>query len=90
MDTELERAARGAAQRKLNDRLEPRDPVRDGLRIQIRDRPPRLLIAFVILYVLSLVGLAVSYIASIPPAHIWIVLMIIGLLWLLAKDNKRK
>jgi hypothetical protein len=90
VDTELERAARGAAQRKLNDRLEPRDPVRDGLRIQIRDRPPRLLIAFVILYVLSLVGLAVSYIASIPPAHIWIVLMVIGLLWLLAKDYKRK
>ena len=90
MDTELERAARGAARRKLNEGLEPRDPVRDGLRIQIRDRPPRLLIAFAILCVLGLVGLAVSYIASIPPAHIWIVLMIIGLLWLLAKDNKRK
>ena len=46
--------------------------------------------AFAILCVLGLVGLAVSYIASIPPAHIWIVLMTIGLLWLLAKDNKRK
>lgn len=89
MDTEFERAARGAAQRKLNEGLEARDPVRAGRRFEKRPRGTRILAVIAILCVLAIIGLAMSYVVTIPPAHILIVLMAIGVLWVWLTPKKR-
>jgi hypothetical protein len=78
MSVELLKAMRGAAKRRLD--TEPRDPVSHGQRFEAQPRAPRLLIAVVVLSALLLIGLIISYLADIPPAHILITAL--GLFWL--------
>ena len=73
MSIELEKAARAAAQRKLNAGLEPRDPVAGGMQFQERQTVPRWLILIAVLAALLLIGLTLSYLYTIPPSHILII-----------------
>ena len=87
---EIERAMRGAANRKLNEGLEQRDSVREGMRFEKPKAAPRILFAIFLLAALALVGLIVSYLASVPPAHIMIVALIIAFMWILGRRGRRK
>ncbi len=79
MSIELEKAAQAAAQRKLNAGIEPRDPVAGGLHFQQRHAAPRLLVVAAVLAVLLLIGLALSYLSTVPPTHI--IIIGLGLFW---------
>jgi hypothetical protein len=86
---ELERAMRGDARKKLAAGIEPRDPVDRGRRFEKRRAVPIILIAIAVLGALTIVGFVVSYLITVPLAHIFIVLLAIGTLWLFAKGKKR-
>jgi hypothetical protein len=77
---ELQKAMRGAANRKLAAGVEPRDHVARGLAFQERPAAPRFLIVAAVLLVLLIAGLMLSYLAKVPPAHILIIAL--GLFWL--------
>jgi Flp pilus assembly protein TadB len=87
---EIERAMRGAANRKLNEGLEQRDSLREGMRFEKPKGAPRILIALFALAALALIGLIVSYLASVPPAHIMIVGLIVGFILILGRRSRRK
>jgi Flp pilus assembly protein TadB len=92
MSIELERAARGAAQRKVAAGVEPRDPIDAGLHFQHRQVTPLRLIVAVVLAALVLVGLVLSYLYTVPPAHILIVALVLCWLvgWGVQKRKKGK
>ena len=73
MSIELEKAARAAAQRKLNAGLEPRDPVAGGMQFQERQTAPKWLVIVLILAALLTGGLTLSYLYTIPPSHLLII-----------------
>jgi hypothetical protein len=77
---ELQKAMRGAANRKLAGGTEPRDEMAHGLAFQERPATPRLLIVAAVLLVLLVIGLAVSYLSNVAPSHILIIAF--GLFWL--------
>ena len=77
MDIEIEKAMRGAARRKLTAGIEPRDPVRDARRFQEQSPAPRWLIVAAGVLALLVIGLALSYLANVPPAHIVIVALLL-------------
>jgi hypothetical protein len=67
---------------------EPRNPVRDALRFEQRPATSRLLIIGAGLCVLLLVGIIVSYLAKIPPAHILIIGL--GIFWVFGRQVFRR
>jgi hypothetical protein len=73
MNIELEKAMRGAAERKARDGVKPRDPISGGLHFQAPPATPRFLILAAVLMALLLGGLALSYLAHMPPTHILII-----------------
>ena len=77
---ELQKGMRGAANRKLAAGFETRDPVARGLGFQKRPAIPRFLIVVAAFCAFLLVGLALSYLRTVPPAHILIIA--IGLFWI--------
>src|SRR5205807_9161944 len=90
METELEKAIRAAAKRKVEAGVEPRDPVAAGLRFEQRQAFPRNLIALIAACVLVIVLVAVSELVAIPAAHIISIGLLIGVAALWFRGKRRR
>jgi hypothetical protein len=77
---ELQRAAAGAARRKVAQGIPPRDPVAAGQQLSGRPRvPTKYLYIIALISGLAVLGLVLSLLANVAPSHVLLIAVVV--LW---------